>query len=81
MCFKYGCFINQTKIQQSLSLRAPPMPVCRYIEEKGLATMLATKSSAGILPEMNLREPVTCVPLLSTNKATYSGMKPIGDIT
>ena len=48
----------------------------RYVEEIGYATMLATKRSAGVTPEMNLRECVTCKPLPSANKAAHFGFKP-----
>ena len=36
--------------------RAPPLPACRYMEENGLATMLAAKRSAGVAQEVNLKE-------------------------
>ena len=51
------------------------MPACRYIEEIGLAAMLATKRSAGVTPEVNLKEFVTHMPLPSANKAAHSGFK------
>ena len=35
------------------------MTTHRYGEEKSLASMLATKRSAGVTPEVNLREHVT----------------------
>ena len=38
--------------------QVPPMP-CRYVEETGSAAMLAAKRSAGVAPEVNLRECVT----------------------
>ena len=37
------------------------MPTHRYVEENGSAAMLAAKRSAGVTPEMNLRECVTCM--------------------
>ena len=37
------------------------MPAHRYVEENSLAAMLAIKRSAGVAPEVNLREHVTCV--------------------
>ena len=49
------------------------MPACRYMEEIGLVAMLATKRLAGIKPELNLREHVTCMPLPSMNKVVHSG--------
>ena len=42
--------------------------------------MLAIKRSAGIVPELNLRECVTCMPPPSVNKATFQVLKPRGDI-
>ena len=40
-----------------------------------LAAMLATKRSAGVAPEVNLRECVTHTPPPSLNKATNSGFE------
>ena len=51
------------------------MPVHRYVEEIGSAAMLATKRLAGVTPEVNLRECVTCMPLPSVNKAAHSGFE------
>ena len=34
------------------------MLVCKYVDETGLATMLAAKRSAGVAPEVNLRIPL-----------------------
>ena len=48
------------------------MPVHRYVEENGSAAMLAAKRSAGVTPEVNLGEHVTCMPPPSTNKAAHS---------
>ena len=47
------------------------MPARRYVEEISSATMLAAKRSAGVAPEVNLREYVTCMPLPSGNKAAH----------
>ena len=47
------------------------MPGCR--EENSSAAILATKRLTGVTPEVNLGEHVTYMPLLSTNKAAYSG--------
>ena len=55
--------------------QAPPMPTHRYVEENSLATMVASKRSAGVTPVMNLKECVTCSPAPSVNKAAYSGFK------
>ena len=52
------------------------MPAHRYVEENSsLAAMLAAKRSAGVALEVNLRECVTCIPPLSTNKAALSGFE------
>ena len=51
------------------------MPAHRYMEEDGMAAMLANKRSAGVAPEVNLRECVTCMPLPSMNKAAHSGFE------
>ena len=48
------------------------MPARRYVEENGSAAMLATKMSAGVAPEVNLRERVYML-LPSVNKAAHSG--------
>ena len=55
--------------------RAPPMPAHRCVENNCSAVMLATKRSAGVTPEVNLRECVTCMSLPSMNKAAYSGFE------
>ena len=46
----------------------------RYVED-GSAAILAAKRSAGVAPEVNLREHVTCTPLPSMNKAANSGFE------
>ena len=55
--------------------RAPPMPAHRYVEEKSLAVILAGKRPAGVTPDLNLGERVTCMPLPSANKAAHSGFE------
>ena len=45
------------------------MPACRYVEE----ISLTANRLAGVAPEMNPREHVTCMALPSVNKATHSG--------
>ena len=41
--------------------RDPPMPACGYVEENGLAAMLAAKKrSAGVAPEVNLKREWGC---------------------
>ena len=63
-----------TKAQrvERLSIGVPLMPGHRYV---GLAAMLATKKSAGVAPEVNLRECVTWISLTSANKAAHSGFE------
>ena len=51
------------------------MPAHRYMEENGLAAMLATKRSEGVAPEVKLRECVTHVPPSSMIKAVHSGFE------
>ena len=51
------------------------MSSCSYVEEIGMAAMLVTKRSAGVAPEVNLRECVMCMPLPSANKAAHSGFE------
>ena len=53
----------------------PPMPASSYVEELGLAAMLVTKKSAGVTPEVNLREHVTYMPLERTNNAAHYGFE------
>ena len=48
------------------------MPACRYVEEISLAAMLVAKTSAGVAPEVNVRECTTCMPPPSMNKAVHS---------
>ena len=61
--------------------QAPPMPTRRYVEENGLAAMLATNRLAGVTPEVNIREHVTYMPLPSVNKAAHSSFETGGDVT
>ena len=51
------------------------MPAHGYVDEIGSAAILATKRSAGVTPEVNLREHVTCMPLPSKDKAANSGFE------
>ena len=51
------------------------MPACRYVEENSSAAMLATKRSAGVTPEVNVKEHVTPMPPQSTNKAAHSSFE------
>ena len=51
------------------------MPAHRYVKENGLAAILATKRSVGVVPEVNPREHATCMSLPSMNKAAHSGFE------
>ena len=48
------------------------MPGCLYVEEIGLAAMLAAKRLAGVTPEVNLRE---CLTHIYANKAANSAFE------
>ena len=54
---------------------APPMPARWYVEENGSAAILTAKGLAGVAPEVNLRECVTCIPPLSANNSAHSGFE------
>ena len=49
------------------------MPAHRYMGENDSAAMLAARRSAGVTPEINLKECVTYMPPPSMNKAAHSG--------
>ena len=51
------------------------MYASKYVEEKGSVTMLASIRSPGVVPEVNLRESVTCMPLPSMSKAAHPGFE------
>ena len=51
------------------------MPTHRYVEENGLAALLATKRLAGVTPEVNPRKHLTRMPLPSMNKTVHSGFE------
>ena len=55
--------------------QAPEMLVHKYVEEKDLVAMLATKRLVGVTPEVNLCENVTVHRLPSANKAAHSGFE------
>ena len=57
------------------------MLACKYVEKKGLTAMLAAKRSAGVAPEVNLKECTSPMPLPSANKASHSGFETTGDVT
>ena len=42
---------------------------------KQSAAMLAAKRSAGVAPDVNLREHISCAPLPTANKAAHSGFE------
>ena len=75
LCFLKFFGGHESSDDRAIGLQAPPMPGCRYVEEISSAAMLATKRSAGVTPEMNLRECVTHTPLPSANKAAHSGFE------
>ena len=50
-------------VECSVALLVFRLPGHRYVEEISLAAMLATKRSAGVTPEVNLREYVTHTPV------------------
>ena len=52
-----------------------PTNVLQVCGRDASAAMLATKRSAAVAPEVNLRECVTCTPLPSLNKAARSGFE------
>ena len=54
---------------------APLMPAQKYVEENGSAAILATKRSAGVAPEVNLREHVKCMPPPIVNNASHFGFE------
>ena len=51
------------------------MAACRYVKENGLAGILATMRSAGVTPEVNLREHVVNKSPPTANKAAHSGFE------
>ena len=51
------------------------MPTHRYMEEIGSATVLASKRSAGVAPEVNHGEHVTHTHTPSANKVALSGFE------
>ena len=57
------------------------MSACGYIKENGSAAILATKRSAGVTQEVNLRECITCIPPPSVNKVATQALKPRADVT
>ena len=53
----------------------PSVSAHRYVEENGLAAMLAAKRLAGVAPKVNLRECEICMSLPSVNKVAHSGFE------
>ena len=47
----------------------------RYVVENGLVAMLATKRSAGVAPDVNLRGHVTPIPVPSINRFAHSNFE------
>ena len=58
------------------------MPACRYMEDNSLAAMLASKRSAGVAPEVNLRECIShiCLHQVQIRLPTLV-LKPRGDVS
>ena len=63
-------YLNRSQFQSPQCLLA-----CTWKRINGFAAMVATKRLAGIAPEVNLREHISCMPPPSTNKAAYSGFE------
>ena len=59
------------------------MPAYRYMEEIGSAAMLAAKRLAGVTPEVNLRDHVTCMPRASdtVQGSHFSGLTKFPDFS
>ena len=51
------------------------MLVRKYVDENGLAVMVAIKRSADVTSEVNLGECTSCTPLPNANKAAHSGFE------
>ena len=65
-----------SSVGRASGLKAPGFEPhqCLTCMWNGMAAMLATKRSAGVTPEVFLRENVTHMPPPSSNKAAYSGL-------
>ena len=57
------------------------MPAHEYVEENGLAAMLAAKRLAGVSTEVNLSEFATCMLLPNVNKAVTLALKHTGNVS
>ena len=67
-----ACMVSHCEWQHDRSqFLAPPMSALWYVEENSSAAMLTTKRSAGVTPEVTLRQQVTCTPLPSRTKAVH----------
>ena len=66
--------VEYSPLVPQVSCLIPLMPGHMYMEEIGLTDMLATKRSACVTPEVNLREHVTHAPLPGVNKAAQGGV-------
>ena len=58
---------------RGLPIKSGILPLLKHARGKWLAAMLAAKRSAGVAPELYLREHVTCTPLPSSNKVAHFG--------
>ena len=55
--------------------QARSMPDCRYKEGNSSAVILVTKRLAGVAPQGNFKECVTCMPPPSANEVAHSGFE------
>ena len=52
------------------------MLVCKYVDENGSGAMLTAKRSAGVVPEVNIRECITSLmPLPNANNPHQAGFE------
>ena len=64
------CYVGGLPFKSSI------LPLLKHAcGEQQVAAMLAVKRSAGVTPEVNLREHVSCTPLSSANKAAHSSFE------
>ena len=75
-CFRYSCTRGAgERRRSSRNQDTRYIDICMYVVVNGSIVMLAAKRSAGVAPEVNGREHVTCTPLQSSNKAAHSGFE------
>ena len=72
---KYKSKTIAQSIEHVTPIWSPLLPHHMYAEKIGLLAMLTAKRSAGVKPEVNLREHITCTPLSSANMAAHSGFE------